>query len=70
MTTQVEAPTTFRWDRLTYSSALGYCLLVAGLSVGVVLSELRDEFGTSATSPMRRAPGSVSSTRSSTSSPF
>ena len=47
MTTQVEAPTTFRWDRLTYSSALGYCLLVAGLSVGVVLSELRDEFGIS-----------------------
>lgn len=34
----------FRWDRLTYSSALGYCLLVAGLSVGVVLGELRDQF--------------------------
>ncbi len=44
MTAQAEAPTTFRWDRLTYSSALGYCLLVAGLSVGVVLGELRDEF--------------------------
>lgn len=34
----------FRWDRLTCASALGYCLLVAGLSVGVVLGELRDEF--------------------------
>lgn len=44
MTTEAEAPTTFRWDRLTYASALGYCLLVAGLSVGVVLGELRDEF--------------------------
>ena len=40
-----EAPTRFRWDRLTWSSALGYCLLVCGLSVGVVLGELRDEFG-------------------------
>lgn len=44
VTLKAEAPTTFRWDRLTYSSALGYCLLVAGLSVGVVLGELRDEF--------------------------
>ena len=44
---QAEAPSTFRWDRLTYSSALGYCLLVAGLSVGVVLGELRAEFGIS-----------------------
>ncbi len=35
----------FRWDRLTYASALGYCLLVAGLSVGVVLGELRTQFG-------------------------
>ena len=34
----------FRWDRLTYSSALGYALLVAGLSVGVVLGELRQQF--------------------------
>lgn len=42
-----EAPTRFRWDRLTWSSALGYCLLVCGLSVGVVLGELRDEFGIS-----------------------
>jgi len=37
----------FRWDRLTYASALGYCVLVAGLSVGVVLGELRSEFGIS-----------------------
>ncbi|MEA3184694.1 MAG: hypothetical protein QOJ74_1171 [Ilumatobacteraceae bacterium] len=34
----------FRWDRLTYSSALGYALLVGGLSVGVVLGELRHQF--------------------------
>jgi predicted MFS family arabinose efflux permease len=34
----------FRWDRLTYASALGYALLVSGLSVGVVLGELRDQF--------------------------
>ncbi|MBI4933068.1 MAG: MFS transporter [Actinobacteria bacterium] len=47
MTTTTEAPTRFRWDRLTYSSALGYCMLVAGLSVGVVLGELRSEFGIS-----------------------
>lgn len=47
MTTSFEAPTRFRWDRLTWSSALGYCLLVCGLSVGVVLGELRDEFGIS-----------------------
>ncbi|MGB8859511.1 MAG: MFS transporter [Ilumatobacteraceae bacterium] len=44
MTVLADAPTTFRWDRLTYASALGYCLLVAGLSVGVVLGELRDQF--------------------------
>ena len=44
---QADAPPTFRWDRLTYSSALGYCLLVAGLSVGVVLGELREQFGIS-----------------------
>lgn len=42
-----EAPARFRWDRLTWSSALGYCLLVCGLSVGVVLGELRDEFAIS-----------------------
>jgi len=36
--------TGFRWDRLTYASALSYCLLVAGLSVGIVLPELRDQF--------------------------
>lgn len=47
VTVQAEHPTTFRWDRLTFSSALGYCLLVAGLSVGVVLGELRDEFAIS-----------------------
>ncbi len=40
-------PTRFRWDRLTYASALGYCLLVAALSVGVVLGELRAQFGLS-----------------------
>ena len=34
----------FRWDRLTYASALGYALLVCGLSVGVVLGELRHQF--------------------------
>ena len=38
------APARFRWDRLTYASALGYCMLVAALSVGVVLGELRDQF--------------------------
>jgi len=41
---QADAPPSFRWDRLTYSSALGYCLLVAGLSIGVVLGELREQF--------------------------
>ena len=35
---------TFRWDRLTYASTLSYCVLVAGLSVGVVLGELRAQF--------------------------
>ena len=44
MIVQADAPRSFRWDRLTYSSALGYCLLVAGLSVGVVLGELREQF--------------------------
>jgi MFS family permease len=34
----------FRWDRLTYSSALGYALLVGALSVGAVLGELREQF--------------------------
>jgi predicted MFS family arabinose efflux permease len=47
VTLHADAPETFRWDRLTFASALGYCLLVAGLSVGVVLGELRDEFGIS-----------------------
>lgn len=47
MTATSAEPSTFRWDRLTYASALGYCLLVAGLSVGVVLGELRAEFGIS-----------------------
>ena len=41
--------TSFRWDRLTVASALGYCLLVAGLSAGVVLGELRNQFGISGT---------------------
>ena len=31
------------------ASALGYCILVSALSVGVVLSELRDQFGISGT---------------------
>ncbi len=44
VTTTTATPTRFRWDRLTYASALGYCMLVAGLSVGVVLGELRAEF--------------------------
>ena len=39
--------TTFRWDRLTVTCALSFCLLVSGLSVGVVLGELRDELGLS-----------------------
>ena len=39
-TRRVEA---FRWDRLTISIALGYCLLVVALSAGVVLGELRSE---------------------------
>lgn len=39
----------FRWDRLTWASAFGYCLLVAGLSVGAVLGELRAEFDLSGT---------------------
>ena len=44
MTSATDAPTRFRWDRLTYASALGYCVLVSGLSVGVVLGELRAQF--------------------------
>lgn len=47
MTAATTESSTFRWDRLTYASALGYCVLVAGLSVGVVLGELRSEFGIS-----------------------
>ncbi|MFN8022347.1 MAG: MFS transporter [Acidimicrobiales bacterium] len=35
------------WDRLTITCALSFCLLVAGLSVGIVLGELRDELGIS-----------------------
>ena len=31
------------WDRLTIACALSFCLLVAGLSVGIVLGELRAE---------------------------
>ena len=44
MTATALAPEKFRWDRLTYSSALGYALLVGGLSVGTVLGELRQQF--------------------------
>lgn len=47
VTTTADEQVRFRWDRLTISSALGYCMLVAGLSVGVVLGELRAEFGLS-----------------------
>ena len=35
------------WDRLTITCALSFCVLVAGLSVGTVLGELRDELGIS-----------------------
>ncbi len=45
MTATLDASPRFRWDRLTSASALGYCLLAAGLSVGVVLKELRGQFG-------------------------
>jgi MFS family permease len=41
----IEAPVNFRWDRLTAASAMCYCLMVSALGVGVVLSELRAEFG-------------------------
>ena len=34
----------FRWDRLTYSSALGCALLAGGQSIGFVLGELRHQF--------------------------
>jgi MFS family permease len=34
----------FRWDRLTYASALGYALLAGGQSIGFVLGELRHQF--------------------------
>jgi len=44
VTTLTAERTEFRWDRLTYASALSYCLLVAGLSVGIVLPELREQF--------------------------
>lgn len=47
MTATADASTRFRWDRLTYASALGYCVLVAGLSVGVVLGEIRSQFSLS-----------------------
>ncbi len=47
MTSTAVESSTFRWDRLTYASALGYCVLVSGLSVGVVLGELRSQFGIS-----------------------
>jgi predicted MFS family arabinose efflux permease len=34
----------FKWDRMSASAALGYCVLVAALSVGSVLGELRSQF--------------------------
>lgn len=42
-------PTTdrVRWDRLTVTMVLAFFVLVAGLSVGLVLGELRDELGLS-----------------------
>lgn len=43
-TSEPEAPAAFRWDRLTVASAMGYCLLVATLSIGNILGELRAEF--------------------------
>ena len=36
-----------RWDRLTVTMVLSFFVLVAGLSVGLVLGELRDELGLS-----------------------
>jgi MFS family permease len=36
-----------RWDRLTVSMVLSFFVLVAGLSVGLVLGELREELGLS-----------------------
>ncbi|CAB4364213.1 unannotated protein [freshwater metagenome] len=44
VTTGIDEPTTFQWDRLTVSTALAFCLLVPALSVGVVLAELIDQF--------------------------
>src|SRR4051812_29573126 len=44
ITAETSTAERFRWDRLTYSSALGYALVVGGLSVGVVLGELRAQF--------------------------
>jgi len=37
------APDGFRYDRFTVTCVVSFCLLVAGLSSGVVLGELRDE---------------------------
>jgi len=39
--------TTFSWDRLTVTCVLSFCILVCGLSVGLVLGELRDQFAIS-----------------------
>lgn len=44
MTAIPSTPIKFRWDRLTYSSALGYALLAGGQSIGFVLGELRHQF--------------------------
>jgi CP family cyanate transporter-like MFS transporter len=43
----VPGPTEFSWDRFTVGLTWSYCLLVSGLSVGVVLGELREELGLS-----------------------
>ncbi|MEY4606734.1 MAG: MFS transporter [Ilumatobacteraceae bacterium] len=38
----------FRWDRLTVATVAGYCMQICAVSVGVVFSELREQFGISA----------------------
>jgi MFS family permease len=41
---EADAPAGFRWDRMSAAVALGYCVLVAALSIGSVLGELRQQF--------------------------
>lgn len=41
--TAAAGPSAFSYDRLTVTCVVSFCLLVAGLSSGVVLGELRDE---------------------------